>query len=223
MSVSTITVAYCSADDVARQLQVREFGGEGATSPSLEDVENSILEAQDEIDQQTHHAWREKTISNEKHDLNQLRYEPDAGWPIYLKHRAIKTLSSSDGDKIEMWDGSAWVDWVASSDYTEGRGNDYWMDYEQGVLYIRSATIFAVKNKAVRITYRHGTSTVPKDIRKACLLMACIDVLESNNRTLLVPEESNPMLSYASKISRWNEKIERTLSNHAEIMIPYGA
>lgn len=222
MSVSSVTVTYCSADDIARQLQVAEFGGEGATRPSLDDVENIILEMQDEIDSRTKHGWREKTATDEYHDLDQLNYEDGAGWPIYLKHRSIRTLDTSEGDKIEVWDGSSWTDWVASANYTEGRDEDYWVDYTTGVLYIKSTGGF-FKIKAVRVTYRYGESSVPKDIRKCCILMTCIDILEMNNRTLLVPEEANPMLSYSSKIARWEKKSEEIMAENSEVLVPYGA
>ena len=219
MLVVEVTTYYCQADDVARILQVDEFGGEGATAPSLDDIEEMILEVQDWIDGKTHNSWRSKSVSNEIHDINQLSYERGVGWPIYLKYRNIKTLSSSDGDKIEIWDGESWVDWIASSDYSEGRDEDYWVDQKTGILYIVNM-VYSFLRKGIRLTYRYGNSTVPKDIRRATALKVAIDVLRSNDRTIVVPDGSTLAVSYGSRIRGWKEEIDEILSNHAEVQFP---
>ena len=215
----SITVYYCQANDVARTLQVDEFGGEGETKPSLNDIEEWIREAQDDIDSTTHNAWRTVTVSNEYHDINQLSYEEGCGWPIYLKHRNIKSLDTSEGDKIEIWDGSDWVDWVASSDYTEGRDEDYWVDYEQGILYITN-NVWSYLRKGVRLTYRFGNTTVTKDIRNACAMMVAIKVLETNDRTIVVPDGTERNVSYSSRINRMQDKIDNILAKHSEVQFP---
>lgn len=207
---------------MARLLQVDEFGGEGATKPSIDDVEEWILEAQDDIDSKTQHAWRTKTVTDEVHDIDSLLYERGVGWQIYLPHSDIKTLTSGT-DKIEIWDGSSWVDWIASGDYTEGRDEDYWVDYKQGILYIRSLSAnTSFRKKGLRLTYRYGTATVPKDIRKCCAMIVAIDILMSNDRTLMVPEDERPQLSFRAKIERWEKKISEVISNHAEVLFQYG-
>ena len=220
MSALALVVYYCNATDVARILQVDEFGGEGATKPSLDDIEEWILEAQDDIDSTTHNAWRSKTVTDEYHDINQLSYEYGVGWPIYLMHRNIKTLSTSEGDKIEVWDGESWVDWIASSDYSEGRDEDYWVDYKTGILYIVNS-VYSFLRKGVRVTHRYGNSSVPKDIRDACAMMVAIKVLETNDRTIVIPE-GELTVSYSSRIRRMQDKIDTILNKHSEVQFPLG-
>ena len=216
---SSLTVSYCTSNDVARLLQVDEFGGDEATKPSLRDVEEWILEAQDDIDSQTHNAWRTVTTSDEMHTVTQMQYVPGSGYPIYLKHRHIKTLSTSDGDKIEIWDGSTWTDWVASSDYTEGRAEDYWVDYVNGILWMRNLVSYYSVNGA-RLTYRFGHTTVTKDIRRATSMMVAISVLETQDRTIILPEGNSKAVPFTSRINRYQEKVNNILDRHSEVLVP---
>jgi hypothetical protein len=211
------TTYYCSTRDVARYLQVPEFGGEGSTAPTIQDVQRFIQDAEEELDRDIGHAWKERSVSEEMHDLNQLSYIYGTGWPIYLGFRKVRTLDSDEGDKIEIWDGENWVDWVASSDYTEGRDEDYWMDYKNGILWIKSLSGTSYTKMSVKVTYRYGDTSVPNDIRKACALLAAINILDTNDRTILVPEGSPPSINWDRKIERWQAQIDKTIASRAEI------
>ncbi len=212
-----LTTTYCNPEDVQRIMQLDEpFGGEGSTAVNIQDVQRSIREAEDDIDSTTMHAWREKTITEEMHDLNQLEYVPGSGYPIYLGHRKIKTLDTSEGDKIEIWDGSNWTDWIASSDYTEGRDEDYWMDYQNGILWIRS-TVISYPTMSVRVTYRYGESTVPKDIRKACAMMVAMELYATSDKTVLTAEGDRERYSYSSRIKRMEDKVNAIISKYTEV------
>ncbi|MFA5407125.1 MAG: hypothetical protein WC307_07235 [Candidatus Nanoarchaeia archaeon] len=218
-----LSVTYCTPSDVSRLLQVPEFGGDGATKPSLEDVQNFILEAQDEFDCATKHAWRSTTVTDEYHDIDQLNYVPGLGWPIYLQHHTIRALASASGDKLEVFDGSSWVDWLdASNNYTEGRDEDFWVNYTDGILYIRSLNAnTSFRKQSVRLTYRYGETTVPREVKKAVSKMVAIDILTSNDRTILVPEGENASITYDSRVRKWQADIDKTISDNAEVLFQY--
>ena len=205
---SLITTTYCTPEDVQRQLQIDMLGGEGRSKPTRADIIEIIKEAEDDIDKTTGHAWREKTSTEYKTLSNYSLHEK----PIYLKHRSIKTFDSTEGDKIEVWNGSEWEDYLTAK--TEGRDNDYWIDYEEGIIYINnSITIYP---NGVKITYRYGETTIPNDIRKATSLMAAMMILDTNDRTIMVPEGTQ-FNSYSSRLERMKEKIDEILQNHSEI------
>lgn len=205
---SLITTTYCTPEDVQRQLQIDNLGGEGRSKPTRTDIIEIIKEAEDEIDKTTGHAWREKTSIEYKTLSNYHSHEK----PLYLKHRSVKTFDSEKGDKIEIWNGSEWEDYLTAK--TEGRNNDYWIDYEEGIIYINnSITIYP---NGIKITYRYGETTIPNDIRKATSLMAAMMILDTNDRTIMVPEGTQ-FNSYTTRLERMKEKIDEILQNHSEI------
>jgi len=207
---------YCTADDVRRVLQV-DFDFSSQKLPTDTDVEASIEEAEDEIDQETQHAWRAVTVTNEFYDIPIQAYREGVGTPIHLKHRNVRTLASGSGDKLEVWDGSSYEDWLTTK--TEGRANDYWLDEELGILYIRRYWKYYWK-KAIRMTYRYGESTVPKDIRKATAMLAAIDFIMSDDLSASLNETGDSMrVGHESRIEIMRERVEKIIRNRREIPV----
>lgn len=124
-----------------------------SSNPSIEEVENLIQRAEDFIDFKTKHAWRERTVKEEYHDLNAY-YSPYNGYPFYLSHSNVKDFSSSKGDKIEVWNGNSYVDYVV--DKTEGRNQDYWLKNREGILYLREGVGWSITKDLIKVTYRFG-------------------------------------------------------------------
>ena len=205
---------YTTTEIVAGLLQVPVFNE--TTIPEREAVEDSINEAEDEIDRVTNHAWREKTITQEMHNLEDSGYRAYTGVPLFLHHRKIKTLDNQKGDLIEIWDGSSWVDYITT--YQEGRDKDFWLDYEQGVIFIRTRPPFLPKVFIARITYRYGESSVPKDIEKAATIMAAQDLLMSDDRSVLLPEGTSN-ITLSEKRHLWDEEIEKILNRYKETVV----
>lgn len=167
---------------------------------------------EDYIDKKTGHAWRTVTVTNEYHDIPE-QYDRHVGRRISLYHRTITTLASGT-DKIEVWDGSSWVEWVANK--TEGRESDYWVDYEEGIIYLMAAFTFH-KKKAVRVTYRYGESSVPDDIKHACALLVAAQIISSDDRSNMLAETGDPTrMAYDTRASRWKGKAEDILANYKE-------
>lgn len=205
------SAVYCSAADVGSFLQV-SFSG--STTPSSTEVEAIIAEHEDYIDAETMHAWRTVTVTEETHHVGQIAYQVRDGVSIFLENRSVKTLSSGSGDKVEIWNGSTWEDYLVSR--TEGRNNDFWLDYKMGVLFLKTFTQSFPKNFAARITYRFGESTVKADIKKACVYLTAADIVESDDRSVLLPEgTSNVPLS--EKARSWRERAEKIIKTNKQV------
>ena len=122
----------------------------------------------------------------------------------------LKLLSY--GDALEVWENNAYVDYLATK--TEGRANDYWLNYEKGVLYIFDLP--SRKENAVRIKYRYGGTTVPLDIERACTLMTAIDLVTSDDRSVLLPSGDNSALRMSEKIEVMQREVEKILTHRTE-------
>jgi hypothetical protein len=185
----------------------------GSTDPTTTEVETLIEQNEDIINKRTGHAWKSTTVTNEYQDL-EMPWEDDAGYPLHLKHRTITTLSSGT-DKIEIWNGNSWVDWVASSTYTEGRSSDFWLKYEQGVLYIRHLN--PKKRGRMRLTYRYGEATVDKGIKKLCTLLTARDLAKNEDYRMNYAEgaEGYPL---GSKMPSMEDEIERLFRQYSEVV-----
>lgn len=215
--------SYAAGTDVQAILQLKTAFS-GSSTPTLDDVNIFLAMSADQIDQLTQHAWRELTVTDEFYNFP-FRSHAGLSWgmpgwtgiPIHLRHRKIRTLDNSEGDKLEIWNGSSYEDWVVTK--SEGRDEDYWMDEEQGILYVRFYYPY-FREKAIRLTYRYGETSVPNDIRKASAYQAAIMVLESDDRSMLLNDtgESNT-LPYDNRVTNWNRQVKKLLHNRIEIPV----
>lgn len=190
-----------------------------STDPSLVEVERAIIGAMDHIDKVTHHAWRARQVVNEHYDVP----VPFSGMyrreiPLHLKHRKINALVSGT-DKIEIWDGDSWVDLILSANgYTEGRGDDYWIDYDRGIIYfVGERPHYA--NHGVRVSYRYGDPSVPGDIEEAATKLAAVSLLETDDYVVTVPEGVSTY-EVASKADSWKRDVQKIISSRREIITP---
>ena len=220
-----MAVTYAAVIDVQRILGVATAFS-GSTEPTSTQVESFINAAEDEIDQTTRTAWREKTVSEEYHDFPKhfaygashgYRGFRGAGIPIKLFHRSVKTFDTDKNDKLEIWEGSNWVDWI--TDKTEGRADDFWVNYTDGRLYIRSVFTFFLE-QSIRVTYRYGQSTVPSDIKEATALLAASEILSSDDHTHLVSETGDVSReAHADRISQWQKRAWDIIDKHKEFSV----
>lgn len=217
-----MVVTYCAATDVQRVLN-KPTAFSSSTTPTSTQVESFINEAEDEIDRRTQHAWKSTSVSNEYYDIPSypVRLEGfTTGFEINLRHRKITTLATPT-DKLEVWNGSSWVDWVATK--TEGRANDYWLDLEQGKLFIKNFYLF-FRRKGIRMTYRYGESSVPKDIQRAAAMLAAIQILRMEDRSMILNETGSvSAIPYAERITSMEKEIDRILFNRTEIPVIAGS
>lgn len=210
MSVSTPTdsapvngTLYCSTDDVARHLRKDSFPTQAAADP------NEIYEAQvvkfiekwtTRIDRRTGQSWRVNTVAQETHDHERLYYWL-SGHPIRLMKRNIQPLNAQQGDKIEVWTGNKWEEWLSDDLYNAGRDGDYWLDAPVGILYIYERAILRPHPK-FRITYRYGYDSVPADIRDAVAARAAADIIHSDIYGTTVPGNNQSSNSDPQKMAQ---------------------
>lgn len=207
-----MATTYTTAQKVAEFLQRDNFSS--TTTPTDTVVEDLINRNEDHIDQETNHAWREVTITDEYIDT----YVPvvGLGWQFYLRHRSIRNVNAVSGDKIEIFDGNNFIDYVA--DKTQGRNEDYFVDQTNGTVAIRDRTFFYPKGN--KFTYRYGESTVDKDIEDACTMLTAIDILTMNDKAGRFADDGpSNRLSHQNRIDAWKEKVTDILENKKEITI----
>lgn len=217
-----MAVTYCTALQIAAFMQIDDFSG--STTPTTTEVEDIINDNEDSIDQQTHHAFRAVTITNEYHDwpFPKRYYRPD-GIPVFLSHREIRltaglVLDTAAGDKLEVFDGANFIDWTASASFTEGRGDDYWIEPDRGILWMRN-TSFYPRQRSIRLTYRFGAASVPNDIRRATILLTAAFVLSNEDYSMKMPEGTDG-IPHINKAENWRREAERILMKREEIGIP---
>ena len=207
---------YCSVADVARFM-----GGitiSSSSTPSIDDVTDIINMHEDEIDQYTHHAWRPVLIENEHYNFDGFvaQLERFGDWSdrarLYLKHRNIRNFTSGT-HKIEIWDGQSWVDFVVN--YEEGRGSDWWMDYDRGILHFSNRYPWRMRH-SVRLTYEYGDKVVHGDIKKACIMLTAAYLLQGEDYSVLLPEGTSN-IPIADKSVKWTDTAYKLLDKHVEL------
>lgn len=213
---------YCSATDVSGFLQVAAFGA--GTKPTLTQVNDMIDRKEQFIDTFTHHSFKTTTITNEYRDFPRERFSYRYGWDgfrVFLDHRQIRLtaglkLDTGAGDKLEIFDGATFIDWTSTR--TDGRGDDFWVEPELGILWIRTISHYP-KASSIRITYRYGSSTVPDDIKDACMLLVSADIISNEDRSILMPDVGTSQVPYDNRSSQWKREAREILNLRTEIVI----
>jgi len=220
-------VDYATAANVGSFLNITI---DANSDPTKDEVEGFIEEHEDFIDQQTGHAFRTITITREYHNFPMegwqgRYYYAWEGMAIHLKHREIRLtaapnlkLDTAAGDKLEVFDGSTWIDWTATR--TDARDGDFWVEPDRGILWIRTYAN-APRKMSIRIIYRFGESAVPKDIRRATILLSAIDVTLAENTRVTFQDTggSTSQSPYAERADRWRAQAMRIIKNREEILL----
>lgn len=141
-----ISGVYTTPDKVAQFLGVSSFSS--STTPTQETVENLIDRAEEEIDAMTNRTWKKTLTDTEYYDIKQYYTAPQDKnrYIIYLRHKDIISLET-----LYYFNGSSWDDWATNK--TEGRGDDYYLNYKKGILYLYG--VYPGRDK-VKITYYYG-------------------------------------------------------------------
>jgi len=209
-----MATCYINTCDVADFLRISITC---ATSPSIAQVEKLIKRSEDKIDRRTGHAWRNKQVT-EIYDLP-LLYNFGWGSPITLKHRNIKTdacvctsLDFCAGDRIEIWKGAT-SEW---SCFTQTPGA-YEVEYIKGEIYLRGFIFTILRRNRVRVTYRYGDTTVPEDIKDACLKLTCIDLIRSSIK--MDDLEFGGAIKKEEAMRMWQEETDKIIRDREEVYI----
>jgi hypothetical protein len=199
-------VTYTTSDNVAGLLQVSNFST--TTMPTKATVEKYIERAESKVESRTGHAWKATTISNEYIDPSS-KYRYGTGIRFKLNNRSIRSLA-----KLEIFDGTNWVDYVDTK--IEGRDNDYWVNYEEGVVYIIG--LRKVFPDGIRVSYIFGELTVSGGIEEATTMMAAIMIMNSPeyNTAVFSDDGGSSRINDNNRIEFWSEEVSDILANNAE-------
>jgi|APHM01.1.fsa_nt_gi hypothetical protein len=216
---------YCSTDDVANFFD-KFSGPQGATTfsggfgpdtnPTQSEVELLIEEQTEYIEEETGHAWRAKRMKGELMDLNRAYYF-NSGTPFQLMHRDIRELDPAKGDELLVYtakdSNDGYQNWLTSNEYSEGRNTgDYWVNKQQGTLYVYKAGYFFDRYNFLEVTYRYGKEKVPATVRNACAKLVAADLMRTQQFRVTNPgsEEAPDPANIAEKfVEQANKRLER--------------
>lgn len=171
---------YCDPADVAEFFDRFDDGFGTNTTPTASRVEKKISRKASKIDRFTGHAWRERRMVDEMHNLRGP-YRWNSGLELSLTRRDIRTpLDASKGDKLEFWDGNEYTNLVTDGSYSEGRDEDYWFEESTGTIYVRRRRTFFNRHREMKITYRFGKEKVPGAIAEANAKLVAADLMETD-------------------------------------------
>jgi hypothetical protein len=97
-----------------------------------------------------------------------------------------------------------------------GRLRDFWLDPEMGIIYFNNSYPFFEWN-AVKVSYIYGERYLEKAIEDMCTKMVAIDLLMSDDRSVLIPEGTQNV-DLASKIQMYKMDIETTMPRYKEVV-----
>ena len=225
--------SYCTHGDVSAFLQVDGFTDSPATTPTQAQVETFIDMAEARIEQLTNHAWSTTnaiTVTDERCRVQTVRSNAiNSRGRIQLSHYPIVTLAGGSGDTVKIWDGSSYVDYVATktmgSSVTDVVNKDYWVDTERGLIYIENYASFNLLNSSpagvgAYVKYRYATATTPKDIKLATIYLTA-STIAMNDDLNLMPEgddsmdnstKSQKFEDMAMKILKDNKRLDRDMT-----------
>lgn len=218
-SDALVTNSYTTVTKVEGFLHLTTLSS--STTPTSTQVQTLIAQAEDKIDSMTNHAWRLRySGTNAGEDTTQRyeykdvfnTYDHQTGIPVYLNRRMVRSFDSGESDALDVWDGSEWIDYLATM--TEGRADDFWVDYDTGIIYFKKMSSIRGPIK-VRTKYRYGEETVPRAIEEVATKLVAIDLLMTDNTSVLVPE--GMQTPFSQKVTIWERQIKETLKPFREI------
>jgi len=201
---------YTTPTKVQNLLQLQSAFS-SSTVVTTETVENHIARKEAFIDNITNSSWAIRQVPDyEYYDSDEFLPDRNIGIKIFLGHNRIKTLSAALGDKLEIWDGSSYVDWLGTK--TEGRNDDYWFDYKQGILFIVGTGYQGIKK--VRIIYRYGgTETEINGSHTDSVTTITVDSTTGFQQRGVIRVNFSEEISYVSKTSTTFTTATRGVNN----------
>ena len=97
------------------------------------------------------------------------------------------------------------------------RLKDWWLDHEVGIVYFNNSYPFFEWN-AVKVAYVYGERYLDKAIEEIATKMTCIDLLMSDDRSVLIPEGTQNV-DLTSKIQLLQSEVDRLLPRYIEMVI----
>jgi len=222
---------YCSASQVAEFLQVDNFSG--STTPTTAVVESFIEMAQERINQLTDHAWNDNaaTRGNVTEERVRIQRVRNQGFNVYgriqLRHFPILALDNGQGDLLNIWQDSAYVDYLHPSSGKTGSGTptdivgkDYWQDTHRGTIYIANYNtinnlIGSPSDVDAYVTYRYATATTPADITLATIYFTASTIAMNDDLNLM--QEADDSMDNATKSQKFEEMAMKILTDNKRL------
>jgi len=104
-----------------------------------------------------------------------------------------------------------------SSSGDAARLRDWWLDHEEGIVYFNNSYPFFEWN-AVKVSYIYGERYLEKAIEEAATKMAVIDLLMSDDRTVLLPEGTSN-IDMTAKIQLLQGEVDKIINRFTEIVL----
>ena len=213
---------YCAHADISAFLQVDAFHATD-TTPTISQIESFINMAEERVDQLTDHAWhtsRAKAVTEERGRIQRVMSNSvnDRG-RIQLRHYPILDMDSGT-DKLYIWDGGNYVEYIAGKTgddtITNVTGKDYWIDKERGTIYLNSYNQFNLLSDApsgvtAYVTYRYATAATPADIKLATIYFAAATITMNDDLNLM--QEGDDSMDNRTKSEKFEEMAMKLLKD----------
>ena len=226
-----MSAIYCSEQDVAAFLQVPNFSG--STTPATATVVSFIEMAQERINQLTDHAWNSDASTRGQVTEERVRIQRvdqgsvDVRGRLQLRHFPIMALDNSQGDIMNIWESSSYVDYLHPSNSKTGSGGptdivgkDYWQDTTRGIIYINN--YHAINNLLdspsdvdAYVTYRYATATTPADIKLATIYFTAATIAMNDDLNLMA--EGDDSMDNAAKSQKFEDMAMKILKDNRRL------
>ncbi|MAK52225.1 hypothetical protein, partial [Marinobacter sp.] len=138
---------------------------------------------------------------------------------IQLEHYPIIGLASGT-DALNVWDGSAYTEYVANktgtNTVTDSVNKDWWVDTERGIVYINNYATLNMLNSSPQgvdayVTYRYRTASTPDDIKLATIYFTAAMIAMNDDLNLM--QEGDDSMDNASRSQRFEEMAMKVLKD----------
>jgi len=104
-----------------------------------------------------------------------------------------------------------------SSSGDNARLRDWWLDHEMGIIYFNNSYPFFEWN-AIKVAYIYGERYLEKAIEEVATKMVVIDLLMSDDRSVLLPEGTSN-IDLTAKVQLLQSEIDKILPRYQEIVL----
>ena len=108
------------------------------------------------------------------------------------------------------------IDYFGQTTGDEARLRDWWCDYDLGVVYFNNTYPYFQWN-SVKASYVYGERYVEKAIEDICTKMVAMDLLLSDDRSVLMPEGTQN-IDLGAKYQLFKQQVAETLPRYMEVM-----
>ena len=136
------------------------------------------------------------------------------GVPVHLVCFPVVKIES-----LKIWNGKTYDEWIGKAE--EGRGKDYWVDYQNGVIYLnRLYWWWVMGGKEIIVEYKYGRADLPAYVKELARLLVCRHILTMDRYRYAVTEGVSG-LNPANMLAQINARIEQLEGMIKAVHIPF--